>query len=222
MVAGRSVEDVLRAARERRSPEERLRLVTPSQTARELSIGRRAFVLDSALNQARVPEKYRDGNWADCSAAEMLRPWCERIVQMAAAGRGVILSGSVGTGKSTAAGLVAVAAVERGLSVAWEYFPTMLDQLEDRTDRRSAYGRQRVADVLIWDDFGVSQLSPWQVPLIDRVVEHRYSNKKTMIVTTNVQLAMLGEDPTIARIVDRWRERMAGIEMGGASKRRPT
>lgn len=196
--------------------------MTPSRTALEQSTGRREFVLESALNQARVPEKYRAGSWDQCDAADLLRPYVERMGAMMDGGLGAILSGSVGTGKSTAAGLLAVAAVERGYTVCWEYFPEMIDQLEDKRERGAVKARQRIADLLIWDDFGVAQLERWQVPLVDKIVEYRYGWKKPMVVTTNVQLAMLQEDPAIARLVDRWRERMKGIEMGGASKRRPT
>jgi DNA replication protein DnaC len=216
------VEQVMARARQRRSPEERLELVRPLGTALGSSTGRDRFVLESRLNQAAVPEKYRSGDWEECSGADALRPWCADITRRVTAGRGWILSGPVGTGKSTAAGLIATEAAKAGLSVRWEYVPTMLDDMEMRDTRRSVFGRQRSVDLLIWDDFGVAQLQQWQIPLIDRIVEHRYAAMKAMIVTTNVQLALMRDDPAISRFVDRWRERMQGLEMGGQSRRRPT
>jgi DNA replication protein DnaC len=217
------VEQVMRRARERRSPEARLQLVRSSRTELESSPtgAHEAFLINSRLNQGAVPEKYRLGDWDGCSAAETLRPWANDVVRQCAGGRGWILSGSVGTGKSTAAGMLAMYAATAGLSVRWELVPTMLDQLEDRTDRKSAYGRQRQVDLLIWDDFGVESLQHWQIPLLERIVEQRYSAMKSMIVTTNVQLALLRQDLALGRILDRWRERMGGIEMGGDSMRRP-
>lgn len=130
-----------------------------------------------------------------------------------------MILGPVGTGKSSTAGILARAAVEADLVVRWEYVPTMLDAVEDRRSRREVFDRQRSADLLVWDDFGVGGLTEWQVGLIDRVVEHRYSRLKSMIVTTNVSLELLRTDPLLARFIDRWRQRTRPLEIGGRSMR---
>lgn len=202
-----------------RSSAERPPRARPSESGRDWSTGRGRWLLDTLLKRAGVPEKYRNGEWEKCSAAADLQPWVANLRNHAAAGRGLILTGPVGTGKSTTAGIVARTAIQTGLSVQWEYVPSLLDEMEDRGLKRAAFARQRFVDVLVLDDFGVANLQAWQIPLIDKIVEHRYGRHLSTIVTSNVPLSMMAGDEAISRFVDRWRERMTGVELVGASMR---
>lgn len=172
------------------------------------------------LSRAGVPEQYRDAAWARCRARDVLEPWALALRNHAAAGKGLILTGPVGTGKSSTAGIIARRAIEIGLSVRWEYVKSLLDDLDDRTERKSAFGRQARTDLLILDDFAVAKIEHWQIPHIDRIVEHRYSRRLPTIVTANVPISTMAADPALARFVDRWRERMTGVELVGDSMRR--
>lgn len=167
-----------------------------------------------------MPVQYQDAEWSRCRARDVLEPWAGHLRNHAAAGKGLILTGPVGTGKSSTAGIIARTAIEIGLSVRWEYVATLLDDLEDRTAKKSAFARQAHIDLLILDDFGVADIKQWQIPHIDRIVEHRYSRRMSTIVTANVPLSTMAMDPALGRFVDRWRERMTGVELVGDSMRR--
>ncbi len=120
------------------------------------------------------------------------------------------MSGPVGTGKSSAAALVARSAVMAGRTVRWVYVPDLCDALTlNVTSRVSETKVQETAEVLIWDDFGVRDFADWEIGYLDQIVEHRYRRKRLMVVTTNLEAQALRSDTRLDRLMDRWRERTA-------------
>jgi DNA replication protein DnaC len=173
------------------------------------------------MHQAGIPARYREVLWdgveeqdaRDWQASVMLEPNLRR-------GKGLLIAGPVGTGKSSIAACIARDTLAMGKSARWEYVPDMLDELTDGRLRIAVEGRQIAADVLVWDDFGVGKLADWQIPLLDRVVERRYSRRKSMIITTNEQVSSIVSDPALARIVDRWKQTNKVLVIDRASRRR--
>jgi DNA replication protein DnaC len=105
-------------------------------------------------------------------------------------------------------------------TVRWEYVPTMLDELI-AGKRNEVLERQEKPGLLVWDDFGVSQLADWMVPYLDKVVETRYRARRSMIVTTNIDPAIFADDPALARIMSRWRQTLKRLDVVADDRRRP-
>lgn len=148
-------------------------------------------------------------------------------------GRGLILMGPVGTGKSSIAACIARDALQIGRgdevpvlhlgqpTVRWEYVPTMLDNLE-KGDRIAVEERQYRPSLLVWDDFGVDKLAPWQYGYLDRIVEWRYARRLSMVITTNVKPADLEKDVELGRMLSRWRQMCDWLVVAdGGDRRRP-
>lgn len=138
------------------------------------------------------------------------------------AGRGLLLLGPVGTGKSSAAALVCSEAVKHGRNVLWQYVPDLIDELSDRAPKRAqVVNRASRADLLVWDDFGVRDMADWELGYLDQIVERRYREFKPMVITSNLTAADLVGDTRLQRITDRWRERTAAerIVLSGESMR---
>ena len=173
----------------------------------------------SELGRAGVPPKYAAAEWEQCRAADPLREYTGKIRHHRDRGEGLLLLGPVGTGKSSSAALVCGAAVHAGLSVRWFYVPDLVPLLADRDTVAHNMRLCTQADLLVWDDFGVEGLRDWQIGLLDRVVEARYRRDRPMIVTTNLARKSL-EDPSLARLNDRWSERRYVITISGESMRR--
>lgn len=186
---------------------------------RDWSTGRDAFLLKSGLNKAGVPPLYQEATLEECKAADLVGAYCERIRERVAAGQGLFIVGPVGVGKSCAAGIVAREALKAELTVRWEGVSELVEALEAPRTRREILDRMKHPDLLIWDDFGVQNMSPWQIAWLDPVVEYRSARRKTMIVTTNQDLGLLREDPALQRFVDRWRSMTRPLEIGGRSLR---
>ncbi len=117
-----------------------------------------------------------------------------------------------------AAALVCGAAVHAGLSIRWFYVPDLVALLAARETLNHTLKLSMAADLLVWDDFGVEGLRDWQIGLLDRVVEARYRRDLPMVVTTNLSRKSL-EDPSLARLNDRWSERRYVVTISGDSMR---
>jgi DNA replication protein DnaC len=171
---------------------------------------------------AGVPDLYQHPTWdrVPVSVRDDLKRWCSGIGNRVQHGRGLILVGDMGTGKSSAAGLVCREAVKAGKTVAWVYVPTMLNEVQDRSLRQSVMNRQLGADLVVWDDFGAKDPAEWDIERLDEIVEARYSRRKSLVVTTNWSKKRMEADRRLGRIMDRWRERMGGLYLVGDSQRR--
>ena len=190
-------------------------------------------VVRRRLKAGKVPDLYESATW-DKVRSPAIKEWCLPIEarlpskvgtpNWALLGHGLLILGPVGTGKSSAAGLVAKDVVFHDRSVRWSYVPDLADTMALSAKDRAAEMRwQEMADLLIWDDFGVRDLADWEIGYLDQIVEARYRARKPMLVTSNWTAEDLRADQRLARMVDRWRERvcsnvaiLTGASMRGA------
>ena len=122
----------------------------------------------------------------------------------------ILLEGQYGCGKTHLAAAIANHRIDQGDTVLFITLPDLLDHL------RSAYGpsseigydeifeRIRNAPLLVIDDLGVENPSPWAQEKIFQLLNHRYVTQLPTIITTNVDIDTL--DPRI-------RSRMLDIEL---------
>jgi len=188
---------------------------------------------DSSLRRGGVPQMYAGARWSHVRSPAV-QNWSltikertyrrsqEGTRQPKFVGRGVLILGPVGTGKSSAAALLCRATVEAGRSVVWQYVPDLVDQLMDKAmKRQEIIARASNVDLLVWDDFGVRDMADWELGYLDQIVERRYREFRPMVVTSNLSSQDLVGDSRLDRIVDRWRQRTASerIILSGASMR---
>ena len=186
------------------------------------------------MRRGGIPEAYLEADWGrvrslavyEWAAAINARTYSRADAsprQPRFAGRGLLLLGPVGTGKSSAAALACRAAVKGGRSVLWQYVPDLIDELSDKPAKRADAVRRAAADLLVWDDFGVRDAADWELGYLDQIVERRYRDFKPMVVTSNLTATDLATDTRLQRIVDRWRQRTACdmVVLSGESQRGP-
>lgn len=191
---------------------------SPEEEAREA--GRRAWRLHVDMSNSGIPARYQEAVWQKVRYPQ-IRSYADGWASNWEHGRGLMIFGSVGTGKSSVAALIAKEVLAGGFTARWEYVPTMVDEIGDRQSRMAAYRRQVTPSLLVWDDWGVTNLAEWQIGLLDRIVERRYSRKMPMVVTTNLTGADLRADEALQRMVDRWNQVMTGWTIDGKSQRTP-
>jgi len=109
-----------------------------------------------------------------------------------AEGRGLWLMGNTGTGKTTLGMLVAKAALAAGKSVAVYFTPKLLTRIRQTyqaTDSEDAYDaffrRLTSVDLLYIDDLGSERHTDWVVEQLYALVNERYENRRSMLVTSN-------------------------------------
>jgi DNA replication protein DnaC len=155
-----------------------------------------------ALAKARslsavIPRRYRDvafDRWPvteiDPPIVAATRRYADSIDEKLEAGRGLWFMGPVGTGKTTLAMLVAKAALKAGRSVAIYSLPRLLNEIRDthRTDRShvALLDRLTAVELLHIDDVGAERTTDWVLEELYSIVNARYEDERSMVITTNI------------------------------------
>jgi DNA replication protein DnaC len=163
-----------------------------------------------------IPRRYRGVSFDRPPVTEIARPvtaavrrFVNRIDENLEEGRGLWFFGSVGTGKTTLAMLVSRHALEAGRSVAIYSLPRLLAEIRTTfdDDRGTSYvdllDRLTAVDLLHIDDVGAEKTSPWVLEQLYAIVNARYEDKRSVIITTNLERGDLADqinERTVSRL----------------------
>ena len=141
--------------------------------------------------------------------------YVDRWEEMWEKGRGLLIWGPVGSGKSFMAGCIANALLDRRIRVLATNFSKILNSLtgmfgEDRNTYINGFNHYAL---LVIDDLGIERKTDFALEQIFNVIDSRYRSKKPMIVCTNLELDELKNPPDLEheRIYDRILERCIPI-----------
>jgi DNA replication protein DnaC len=145
---------------------------------------------------AVIPDRYRDVAFDRYPVTEIdpqivgaTRRFTERIAERLDEGRGLWFMGPVGTGKTTLAMLVTKAALSAGRSAARYSLPGLLSQIRKTFDSGShsqLIERLVAVDLLHVDDIGAEQSTPWVLEELYSIVNARYEERRSIVITTNI------------------------------------
>lgn len=148
---------------------------------------------------------------------EMAKNYVRHWEELQKAASGLLLWGSVGTGKSFLAGCIANALLDKGVPVIMTNFARLLNRLTDMYagDRNAYIDSFKRYPLMIIDDLGVERNSEFAREQVFSVIDSRYRSQLPMIVTTNLSLQELQHpsDLSRARIYDRILERCTPIRV---------
>ena len=147
---------------------------------------------------AVIPRLYRDASFdrppvtdiEDSGVVDKVRSFAGRIENHLDAGRGLWLLGPPGTGKTTLAMLVSKSALAAGRTVAIYSLPRLLNAIRDTyTDGSYTHMFDRLAtvDLLHVDDVGAERKTDWVMEELYSIVNARYEDKRSMLITTNIE-----------------------------------
>ena len=166
-----------------------------------------------ALNSLLSPEMRAKNfdNWDFELGNNMIYSTATKYVakadEMIADNIGLLMIGSVGNGKSFTACCIANALVDKGVSVIFCNFDAILNRIKStfnsKEDEYSILKTLNSAQLLVLDDLGTETISEWSKSKLYNIVDYRYREKKTTIVTTNLsqeQLISLYGDRTFDRL----------------------
>jgi DNA replication protein DnaC len=165
-----------------------------------------------------IPKRYRDGAFDRWPVTEIEPPavvvtarrFADTIDSQLDSGRGLWFMGGPGTGKTTLAMLVSKAALQAGRSVAIYSLPRLLNEIRDthRAERSHVdlLDRLTAVDLLHVDDVGAERTTDWVLEELYSIVNARYENERSMVITTNItdrdQLCEQITERTVSRLTE--------------------
>ena len=180
-----------------------------------------------------IPKRFRGVSFERKPIADLdehlLRPvrgFVRNVAHNLDEGRGLWFYGDVGTGKTSVAMLVSKAALEAGRSVAIYSMPRLLADIKETYEQASERSYMQLferlcgVDLLHVDDLGAEKRTDWVLEQLYAIVNERWQEQRSMVVTTNLLdpdelRAQIG-----ARTVSRLTEMCVQIPIMGRDKRR--
>ncbi len=137
-------------------------------------------------------------------------------------GQGLLLFGTVGTGKTYHASCIANALIENGYTALFRTFKQIERELWNAENKNEYMKHLNRYSLLIFDDLGAERESKYMQDIVFDIIDTRYKSGLPFIVTTNLSSEQIKKPENIeyARIYDRILERCHPIEIAGASRRK--
>jgi DNA replication protein DnaC len=166
------------------------------------------------LERAHIPKRYehcsldsyesgfRGANRTLAAAHMRARKFVEGF-PVETAGTGLLLTGSIGVGKThLAVGILQALVAERGASGLFYDYRDLLKQVQNSYNQNVAATELQVlrpvfeAEVLVLDELGAAKPSDWVWDTVAHILNTRYNDRRTTIITTNYANAgPLGAEP---------------------------
>jgi len=169
--------------------------------------------------QARIPSRYREISFEQLTGTDLVafpeqirvaRRFAAAIGQNLDRGQGMWIMGDIGTGKTMLAMLISKAALDAGRTVAIYSLPRLLNLIREAIASQvdgvvGFLDRLATVDLLHLDDVGAENRTDWALEQLYSIVNTRYEEQRSIIVTTNLQPDELSEQigaRTVSRLIE--------------------
>lgn len=173
-------------------------------------------------DKALAEKTFAADDGANPALTEAMKRYVQSFERMRRNGKGLLLYGDVGTGKTFFAACAVNALIDRGYPCLMTSF-TKLSQAAMGRDRKSDFLDDLSRFALVaFDDLGTQRNTEYMNETVTAAVDALYRAKVPMIVTSNQtpkELAQAGEMQK-QRVFDRLLERCYPIKVNGPSRRK--
>lgn len=180
------------------------------------------------MRSVGFPEKAMS-NWTfandDGSNPKMtnaMKKFVENFPTFQKEGKGLLLFGTVGTGKTFLAACAANALIDKGIPCLVTNFARIANEVQGMFEgKQEYYDNLNKYPLLVIDDLSAERKTEYMQEIVFNVIDSRYRANLPLIVTTNLtrQELMHPADLTYKRIFSRLFEMCTPIEVSGADRR---
>lgn len=160
-----------------------------------------------------------DGANAELTAG--LKKYVEDFPEFKKQGKGLLLYGDVGRGKTYGAASVANALLDKGYTVLMTDFTAIESIVSNVWDKQEYYDALNRFSLLIIDDLAVERKSEYMSQIVQAVINTRYNAGLPLIITTNLTGEELQSpsDMVYKRIFSRLYEMCIPVKVEGKDRR---
>lgn len=169
--------------------------VVPDKGAR-ICACRKVKSQSGQFGRVRLPKRYDGFHFSNyhpqnSSQTAALKLAMQFAMEYPAVDRGLLLTGSVGVGKTHLAVSILKGLTERGFSCLFYEFGTLLKEIQDSYNPNTQASELGIlqpvlnAEILVLDELGASKPTDWVRDTLGHVINTRYNEKKFTIFTTN-------------------------------------
>lgn len=157
----------------------------------------------------------------DSKLSRQVRGYVQRFRQYRQEGRGLLLLGPTGTGKTFYACCIANALIDAGHSAVVTNFAKIANDLQGTFDKAQVHNRLIRADLLVLDDLAAERDTSFMQEIVFQVVEERSAAQKPMVVTSNLSMQEFFHPADMARqrVFSRLKEVCIPLSVTGTDRR---
>ncbi|EJW98257.1 phage DNA replication protein [gut metagenome] len=176
---------------------------------KDISVIDKKFI-DSTFENSEMQDKHMD----------ICKRFANKFVEVGTAPKGIMMFGSVGTGKTHASNCIANYLMNHNKTVLVMNLGLYINKLQREwaEAEKDVLDYIRSCDLLVIDDFGVEKVSEFIKDKTFALIDARYRTGKPVIITTNLNIEDIKEKFG-ARISDRITEMCFQLAVIGESKR---
>ena len=148
--------------------------------------------------------------------------YVDKFSELRKSGKGLLLYGKTGTGKTYAACEIANALIDKGYPAIVVNFSRVLNTLQGTFEKQEYIDSFSDYQLLVVDDLGIERDTAYAKEQVYQIIDNRYRSGLPMIITTNLTMEKIKNPDDIEnmRIYDRILERCFPIEVSGVNRRR--
>lgn len=165
---------------------------------------------------------FTESDHADPKTENVARKYAANFNAMREKGIGLLLCGTVGTGKSFLAASIANALIDQGTPCLMTNFSRIISRISEKFGGDQKYlDNLNRFDLLIIDDLGAERDTEFTWEKVMDVIDARYRAGLPIIITTNLSMRQLSDQSDIRRqrVYSRLREMCVFLEVQGTDRR---